>query len=100
MNTQLLDLYSDYLLSSLSQTTATGMSQMLEGEVSHDQVTRLLSSERMDSKQWWRIIKPHLREVEEKDGIISIDDSIVEKPYTDENELICWHYDHVSDESA
>jgi len=94
MNTQLLDLYSDYLLSSLSQTTATGMSQMLEGEVSHDQVTRLLSSERMDSKQWWRIIKPHLRQIEEDDGIISIDDSIVEKPYTDENELICWHYDH------
>lgn len=94
MNTQLLDLYSDYLLSSLSQTTATGMSRMLEGEVSHDQVTRLLSGERMDSKQWWRIIKPHLREIEEKDGFISIDDSIVEKPYTDENELICWHYDH------
>ncbi len=23
-----------------------------------------------------------------------IDDSIEEKPYTDENEIICWHYDH------
>jgi hypothetical protein len=23
-----------------------------------------------------------------------IDDTIVEKPHTDENEIICWHYDH------
>ena len=29
-----------------------------------------------------------------EDGVIVIDDSIVEKPYTDENEIICWHYDH------
>lgn len=29
-------------------------------------------------------------------GVIIIDDSIAEKPYTDENEIICWHYDHTS----
>src|SRR3990172_833033 len=23
-----------------------------------------------------------------------VDDSISEKPYTDENDIICWHYDH------
>ena len=23
-----------------------------------------------------------------------MDDSIAEKPYTDENDIICWHYDH------
>jgi hypothetical protein len=23
-----------------------------------------------------------------------VDDSISEKPYTDENAIICWHYDH------
>ncbi|MEJ7709433.1 MAG: hypothetical protein WKF84_06135 [Pyrinomonadaceae bacterium] len=23
-----------------------------------------------------------------------IDDSVEEKPYTDENEIVCWHYDH------
>ena len=23
-----------------------------------------------------------------------IDDTIEEKPYTDESELVCWHYDH------
>ena len=25
---------------------------------------------------------------------MSIDDSLEEKPYTDENDIICWHYDH------
>jgi hypothetical protein len=27
-------------------------------------------------------------------GVLIIDDSIEEKPYTDENDLGCWHYDH------
>lgn len=28
------------------------------------------------------------------DGVIDVDDSIIEKPYTDENDLICWHWDY------
>jgi hypothetical protein len=32
-----------------------------------------------------------------EDGLLIIDDSIAEKPYTDENEIICWHYDHAHD---
>ena len=35
-----------------------------------------------------------LRQVESADGVIVIDDTIEEKAYTDENELICWHFDH------
>jgi hypothetical protein len=38
------DLYADSLLASLGATTATGLSQLLEGEVSHDQVTRGIRS--------------------------------------------------------
>ena len=94
MNQPLFDLYSDYLLSSFGQTTATGLSRLLEGEVSHDQVTRLLASEPLTSKAWWKLIKPHVRQMERADGVMIVDDSIIEKPYTDENELICWHYDH------
>jgi hypothetical protein len=94
MNQSLLDLYSDYLLSSFGQTTATGLSKMLDGEISHDQITRLLSSEKITSKKWWQIIKPHVRKIEQDDGVLIVDDSISEKPHTDENEIICWHYDH------
>lgn len=28
--------------------------------------------------------------------ILIVDDSISEKPYTDENTIICWHYNHAS----
>ena len=43
MNKQLLDLYSDYLISSFNQTTATGLSKLLDGSVSHDKISRFLA---------------------------------------------------------
>jgi hypothetical protein len=94
MDKEILDLYTDYLLSSFGQTTATGLSKMTEGAISHDQVSRMLASPKMTSKEWWRMVKPQVRKIEQSDGVMIIDDSIVEKPYTDENEIICWHYDH------
>jgi len=94
MNRNILDLYSDYLLSSFGQTTATGLAKLMEGGISHDQVTRMLASPKMTSKEWWRLVKPQVRRIEREDGVIIVDDSIVEKPYTDENEIICWHFDH------
>ena len=50
MNRDLVDLYSDYLLSSFGATTATGLSNLLEGALSHDQITRFLSQQSFDSK--------------------------------------------------
>jgi len=94
MNKELLDLYTDYLLSSFGQTTATGLSRLMDGAISHDQVSRMLSSPRMTSKDWWRMVKPEVRKIEQVDGVMIVDDSIEEKIYTDENEIICWHYDH------
>ena len=94
MDYQILDLYSDYLLSSFGQTTATGLARVLEGDISHDQITRMLASEKLTPQAWWKLVKPSVRQMEREDGVMIIDDSIVEKPYTDENEIICWHYDH------
>jgi hypothetical protein len=94
MNRNILDLYSDYLISSFGPTTATGLAELMEGAISHDQVTRMLSTPKMSSKEWWRLVKPQVRQIEQEDGVIIVDDSIVEKPYTDENEIICWHFDH------
>jgi hypothetical protein len=94
MSDKLLDLYTDYLISSFGQVTATGLSRLLDGEVSHDQITRFLSSEPKRSADLWRIAKPLVRQIESPDGVIVIDDTIEEKEYTDENELICWHWDH------
>jgi DDE superfamily endonuclease len=93
----ILDLYSDYLVSSFGATTATGLSVLLDGEISHDQITRSLAKKKAGSKEIWQIAKPYVRQVEDKSGLLIIDDSIEEKPYTDENEHICWHYDHSKD---
>lgn len=83
-NSKLLDLYSDYLISAFGQRTATGLSSLLNGEVSHDQVQRFLASEAQTSADLWRVVKPHVREMESEEGVMIVDDSIAEKPYTDE----------------
>src|SRR5512134_2572286 len=93
-NGKLLDLYSDYLISAFGQTTATGLSSLLNGEISHDQLQRSLAGEEPTSAELWRIAKPHVRRIESEEGVAIVDDSIAEKPYTDENDIICWHYDH------
>ena len=94
MKRDILDLYSDYLISSFGQTTATGLSNLVNGKISHDQVSRMLANPKITSKDWWLMVKPQVRKIEQPDGLIIIDDSTEEKPYTDENEIICWHYDH------
>ena len=90
----LLDLYTDYLLSSFGQTTATGLSRVLDGNISHDKITRLLSENSFNSKDLWSEVKPLVREFENDEAFLIFDDSLLEKPYTDENEIVCWFYDH------
>ena len=41
---KLLDFYTDYLISSTRQTIATGLSRLLDNVISHDCITRFLSS--------------------------------------------------------
>lgn len=88
------ELYTDYLISNRGLATATGLSVMTDGEVSHDQITRYLSKELFNSKQLWKKVKPVVREIESDDACIIFDDTILEKEYTDESDIICWHYDH------
>jgi len=90
----MLDIYTDYLISSFSYTTATGLSRALSGMISHDKITRFLAADDYNSKQLWKLVKPTIREIESDEGIFIVDDTIEEKPYTDENELITWHFDH------
>ncbi len=94
MNKYMLDLYTDYLISSFSYTTATGLSAMTNNSISHDKVTRFLSKVDYTSKDLWQLVKSSVREIESEDGVLSLDDTIQEKKYTDENEIITWHYDH------
>ena len=96
-NEELLDLYSDYLISAFGPTTATGLSALLEGSISHDRIQRFLAGEKHSGADLWSFsgrMKPHARQIQSDDGVMIVDDSVAEKPYTDENDIVCWHYDH------
>ena len=45
-----IELYTDYLISNTGLATATGLSAMTDGAVSHDQITRFLSKGDFNSK--------------------------------------------------
>ena len=96
----LLDLYVDYLICSTSYTTATGLSRLTNNEISHDKVTRFLNSKDFTASDLWQVAKPLYKDIEDENGVLAIDDSIEEKPYTDENELMAWHFDHTKGRSV
>jgi hypothetical protein len=92
---KLLDIYTDYLISQQQHATATGLSLLLDGQISHDKVTRFLNNNQFGSKELWHYVKTEVHKQEqEKGGVLIIDDTIEEKPYTDENEIVCWHFSH------
>ena len=95
MDNKLLDIYSDYLIAQNQYATATGLSDLLDGQISHDKITRFLNDKEFSSKDLWKYIKPEIRRIEQNTGgVLILDDTIEEKTYTDENEIICWHYSH------
>ena len=96
----LLDLYTDYLLASTGPTTATGLSTLVQGAVSHDEVTRLLNGANYSPKDLWALVKPVVRSQADGPGVLIFDDTISEKPYTDENTLVNYHFDHAKGRSV
>src|SRR5512144_1214724 len=94
MNKEYLELYTDYLISTFGAATATGLSERVDGTVSHDRVTRFLSERDYTSRDLWLQVKKTVREIERDAAVLIFDDTIQEKPWTDESELICWHFDH------
>jgi hypothetical protein len=73
---------------------------MVDNAYSHDQITRFLGQATYDQKTYWQTIKPIVRAVEQAEGLVIIDDTIEEKPYTDENEIVCYHFDHTKGRSV
>jgi len=94
MKTDYIELYTDYLISNNGKATATGLSAMMDNEVSHDQITRFLSKNEFGSKELWKQVKKTVREVESEDGCLIFDDTVEEKKWTDESNIMCWHFDH------
>jgi hypothetical protein len=88
MKNEVQDLYIDYLISSFGAVTATNLSDILDGAISHDKITRMLAQPPETSKDLWLRVKPLVRTIESDNGVLIIDDSITEKPSTDESPLM------------
>jgi len=94
MDRTMLEIYSDYLISSFGQTSTTVLSRLLDNTISHDQITRFLEQGVAVSRTLWLLAKPLVRRIEREDGVISIDDCVQPKPHSRENGVIEWFYDH------
>jgi hypothetical protein len=81
MNTEkLLDIYTDYLIGQQHLATTTGLSLLLDGQVSHDKVTRFLNSNSFGSKELWQYVKSEVhRHEQERGGVLIIKNLIPTK---------------------
>lgn len=70
MNANLLDLYADYLISSFGQATATGLSDVLTGQYSHDAIAGFLSCREYTLKDLWLSVKSTVRAIESDKGVL------------------------------
>ncbi len=92
MSQDLLDIYSNYLIAQSQYATATGFSTLLDGDLSHDQIIRFPKKNEYSSKALWIYVKTKIREhKEDKGGVLILDDTLEEKPYSDKNIINCWH---------
>lgn len=53
----MLDIYTDYLIRQNKYATATSLSDLVDGDISHDQVSRFLRKEELGSKELWQYVK-------------------------------------------
>ena len=89
------DIYINYLLTQNSKATSTGLSDLLNNKISHDQITRFLNKKEFESKNLWSYVKKKaFKKHPNEEGVLIFDDTISEKTYSKENEIISWHYDH------
>lgn len=96
----LIDLYTDFLVYTPGVATCTLLSEVLQGEVSHDKFTRMLSKGVLNSKKVWQNTKVICQEIQNEQAVLIVDDSVEEKKYSKCNGLIQWHFDHTQGRSV
>lgn len=92
--TQANDIYIDYLITQNAQSTATGCAELLDNQVKHDSFTRMLQKGDYDAQFIWSSNKTSIRQAENDDGSLILDNSICHKPHSQVNDIINYHYDH------
>lgn len=65
-----LEWYTDYLLGTFGVAAATGLPEIVNGEMSHDQVMRSFSERECTSKDLWLQVESTVRQIERDDGVL------------------------------
>jgi integrase len=68
MDREMIDIYSDDLITNFGQATATSLSNVLNGQLSHDSLTRSLADRELTSKDYWHYVKPTIREIQDENA--------------------------------
>lgn len=82
------ELYCSFLISALNNFTATHFAECIE-KLSHDKITRWLRNTKLTPKIIWERVKEL---VDQTDGWLIGDDTILDKSYSRENEVAQWQY--------
>lgn len=95
VNVGMRKVYVDYLLSASGHISATDISELVDNQYSHDQITRMLSSGAITDKTLYRKSKRFIgaQQAAGKKCLI-FNDSIQAKPHSQVNGLVNWHYSH------
>ena len=94
LKSQTFDLYVDYLIAHQGQVSAVDLSEILDKTLSHDHITRMIAQPELQQKDFWKLVKPLVRQVEREDGCIVVDDFLIEKPHSTPNPIITVNWDH------
>ena len=101
MDKHLLDLYTDYLISSFGHDHGHGLSALLGGTLSHDQISRFLTRQRLHLRRFvatGQTARPP--DAKRRRRSHSSMTASKRNPIRDESELICWHWDHTVNRSV
>ena len=100
MNREMINIYSDFLITTFGQASATNLSKALDNKISHDATTQSLSEKLLTSREYWKLVKPTIRQYESENAFIVIDDFILEKPSSEQNTVISYNFDHTINRSV
>ncbi|GIX40599.1 MAG: hypothetical protein KatS3mg129_0332 [Leptospiraceae bacterium] len=88
----IFELLRNFILVSNDYINATTLSLVLDRKISHDRITRFLNQEELSYKQVWKWAKPYVKKINERNAVLIVDDTIIEKPYSSENSIVGYYW--------
>src|SRR5438552_4162202 len=83
--------YIEYLICTPANYTCTNLAKHLQG-VSHDAVSDYLAQSKITARQLWELVQPLVQETDSETAYLIIDDSVQDKRYSNQIELVKQQY--------